>query len=194
MPTTRKSSRQSGGPASKQSTLSFNHRVTKNVAKSAKDTVLSPPSDTSVKEKPSSAQLQEFVDDSSALQLEEEGTAQATKKEVDKSGPELEAEKINDAAVESYWKGVESERVAVRVHQEGLTTGEKVLRYFDVSSQYGPCIGIDRTKRWHRAQRLGLNPPLEVLAVLLKEDAKAKGSNQAAYIDDLMNSTATGAA
>lgn len=35
-----------------------------------------------------------------------------------------------------------------------------------------PCIGLTRLKRWQRADRLGLNPPVEVLAVLLKEEEK----------------------
>jgi hypothetical protein len=38
--------------------------------------------------------------------------------------------------------------------------------YTDVFSQ--PCIGIARIKRWRRANMLKLNPPIEVLAVLLK--------------------------
>jgi DNA polymerase delta subunit 4 len=52
-----------------------------------------------------------------------------------------------------------------------------------------PCIGIARLKRWQRAQRLGLNPPVEVLAVLLKEDAKG---TQRAHMDELLNSAAVG--
>lgn len=33
-----------------------------------------------------------------------------------------------------------------------------------------PCIGIARIKRWRRANMLKLNPPIEVLAVLLKNE------------------------
>jgi DNA polymerase delta subunit 4 len=49
-------------------------------------------------------------------------------------------------------------------------------------------------KRWQRAYRLGLNPPLEVLAVLLKEEEKGNGDIEKAHIDRIMNSTAIGAA
>jgi DNA polymerase delta subunit 4 len=46
-------------------------------------------------------------------------------------------------------------------------------------------------KRWKRAERLGLNPPIEVLAVLLKEETK--GSKvQRAHMDEILNSTAVG--
>lgn len=54
------------------------------------------------------------------------------------------------------------------MHQEGLSLEEKVLRHFDLSSQYGPCIGISRIMRWKRAERLEMGPPEEVLAVCLK--------------------------
>lgn len=47
-----------------------------------------------------------------------------------------------------------------------------------------PCIGIARLKRWRRAESLSLNPPLEVLSVLLKKDGT---TGQRAYIDELMS-------
>lgn len=51
---------------------------------------------------------------------------------------------------------------------------------------FQPAIGISRTKRWHRASRLGLNPPLEVLAVLVKEEEKKNKAVERAYVDELM--------
>lgn len=55
-----------------------------------------------------------------------------------------------------------------------------------------PCIGISRIKRWQRAQRLGLNPPIEVLAVLVKEEAAGNKDIETAHMDKLLNSTAVG--
>jgi DNA polymerase delta subunit 4 len=43
-------------------------------------------------------------------------------------------------------------------------------------------------KRWHRADRLGLNPPIEVLAVLLKEEKKGTKKIETAHIDEILNS------
>ena len=43
-------------------------------------------------------------------------------------------------------------------------------------------------KRWRRADGLGLKPPIEVLAVLLKEDAKQNVRAERAYVDELMSS------
>lgn len=53
-----------------------------------------------------------------------------------------------------------------------------------------PCIGMTRLKRWQRAERLGLNPPIEVLAVLLKEENKDDIEVETAHMDRIMNATA----
>ncbi|KAM4845113.1 DNA polymerase delta subunit 4 isoform 2-T2 [Thomomys bottae] len=42
----------------------------------------------------------------------------------------------------------------------------ELLRQFDLAWQYGPCTGITRLQRWHRAEQLGLEPPPEVHQVL----------------------------
>jgi DNA polymerase delta subunit 4 len=49
-----------------------------------------------------------------------------------------------------------------------------------------PCIGIARIKRWRRANKLNLHPPIEVLAILLKDEAKGI-ANEKAYVDELMS-------
>jgi DNA polymerase delta subunit 4 len=130
-----------------------------------------------------------------------------------KDEAEEKAEKISDPQLKRYWKAEEDKRKAPRgtyrciqdylagrgifaaslklillllsVHQEHLSMNEKILRHFDLSSQYGPCIGIPRLRRWKRAYGLGLNPPLEVLAVLLREQKTNKGKGEMAYIDEL---------
>jgi len=51
-----------------------------------------------------------------------------------------------------------------------------------------PCIGIARMKRWVRANKLGLEPPIEVLAVLLKEEDKGNNKIERAHVDELMSS------
>lgn len=47
-------------------------------------------------------------------------------------------------------------------------------------------------KRWQRAERLDLNPPVEVLAVLIKEESKGNNKTRAAHMDEILNSTAIG--
>ena len=49
-------------------------------------------------------------------------------------------------------------------------------------------------RRWTRAQKLGLNPPIEVLAVLLKEEAKGTPGVERAFMDAIMSTSATGVA
>lgn len=43
---------------------------------------------------------------------------------------------------------------------------EDELRLFDLNPAWGPFVGIDRRQRWHRANRLNLNPPKRVLDIL----------------------------
>jgi DNA polymerase delta subunit 4 len=55
--------------------------------------------------------------------------------------PEEErASKITDAQIKRYWKEREAERKAPRVHQEDVSLEEKILRLFDMSSQFGVCL------------------------------------------------------
>ncbi|PGH03477.1 DNA polymerase delta subunit 4 [Blastomyces parvus] len=103
-----------------------------------------------------------------------------------KSEEDRRAAALTEGDIRRYWENEEAGRLAPRVHQEHLTMHEKILRHFDLSNQYGPCIGIARLKRWKRAQMLNLNPPLEVLAVLLKDEAKGI-ANEKAYIDELLS-------
>jgi len=143
MPTTRKSARTSSG-AGKQSTLSFNNRVTKPVPKSGKDAVINQTTPSKPSPLRKAAQVEEDgADDSTLIADPEEPEIESeleTKREPEapqKSETEIKAEKVSTAQINNYWKKLEGERKAKRVHQEELSTGEKVLRYFDVSSQYG---------------------------------------------------------
>ncbi|XP_059165931.1 DNA polymerase delta subunit 4-like [Physella acuta] len=46
----------------------------------------------------------------------------------------------------------------------------EVLKKFDMTWEYGPCIGISRMERWKRAERHGLNPPTEVKDIISKHE------------------------
>lgn len=194
MPATRKFTRGAAARAAaskQQSTLSFNHKVTKGgTVKSGKTSQLPTHSATKVEPEPQiQTPTSEDVEEFEAQQPEEALVAQP---EAEKSAAELQAGKVTDAQIKRYWMGVEAARISKRVHQEDLSQAEKVLRYFDVSSQYGPCIGIPRAKRWYRAEKLGLNPPIEVLAVLLKGQGQGDKEIERAAMDRLMESTAIG--
>ncbi|KAK3045134.1 hypothetical protein LTS18_014495 [Coniosporium uncinatum] len=107
----------------------------------------------------------------------------------EKLTPDEEAAKqIPESQIKRYWRAKETARKAPRVHQEALRLGEKVCREFDTDGRFGPCMGIARIKRWKRAQGLGLQPPIEVLAVLIKEQEADNLRAQRAYVDELMSS------
>ncbi|KAK3314512.1 DNA polymerase delta, subunit 4-domain-containing protein [Apodospora peruviana] len=193
MPTTRKSTRSSGAATgAKQSILSFNHRVTKSVPKSAKDSLVKPAPGLAKEYVPEEPVEVDEITSPVESEVEEATTPPVV---AEKSDAEVKAARVSDAAIERYWGKIETSRMAKEVHRkhtEGLSTGEKVLRYFDVSSHYGPCIGISRIKRWQRAERLGLKPPIEVLAVLIREEEKGNKAIEKAHMDALMNTATVG--
>lgn len=97
------------------------------------------------------------------------------------SEQEIEEERLttsldNDSIHAYYEDHILASRVSPPVHQEELPLEEKVLRHFDLSLQYGPCIGICRLARWKRAKGLGMEPPVEVLAVCLKMEKELGGT------------------
>ncbi|KAF1955714.1 hypothetical protein CC80DRAFT_446484 [Byssothecium circinans] len=184
--------RASGQSKSQQSTLAFHgvsNKVTKpNTRAAGAKSLLT---ETTKKDaKPDVAKVQ-VVEEKEELTTAEAAIIEQTEQQQIQSTPEEdEARKVTAKKIEAYWKA-ESQGLAKRAHQQDLSLEEKILRKFDMSGQYGPCTGIARLKRWKRAHRLGLEPPIEVLAVLLKEqEGKDKLSVQKSYVDELLNSRA----
>merc|ERR1712178_265637 len=64
---------------------------------------------------------------------------------------------------------------------------EEVLRTFDLDPKFGPCIGITRSERWHRASKLGLDPPSTILELLraTNSDNKDVSRNGGKYTHSL---------
>ncbi|KAH7347698.1 DNA polymerase delta, subunit 4-domain-containing protein [Plectosphaerella cucumerina] len=197
MPNTRRSTggaRARPGPAKGQSTISFASKVSKPGPRlDGKKAVIESkkPVTKDVKVEDVPATVEPEVD--SEAEEEETVEIKETQPEPVKSEADVRAEAVSEKQIVKYWKDIEALRIAPRVHVDDLSVGEKVLRYFDVSSQYGPCVGIQRVKRWQRAERLGLNPPIEVLAVILQEEQKGNAKTQTAHMDEILNSTAVGA-
>ncbi|KAF1943000.1 hypothetical protein EJ02DRAFT_344186 [Clathrospora elynae] len=191
--------RGASGPATKsqQSTLAF-HGSSNKVTKSGIKSLVPKKSlfaDTKAKDvKPEIVDIFSDTEPTAAEAAITEQTEHEIKAQQVESTPEEDkAQCISDAAIKRYWAAKEKQRLAPRAHQQSLSLHEKVLREFDMSGHYGPCVGISRLKRWKRAHRLHLDPPIEVLAVLLKEqdaDDKDKLAVQRSIVDDLLNSKA----
>ncbi|KPI38234.1 uncharacterized protein AB675_987 [Cyphellophora attinorum] len=177
-----KTRRRAAPPA--QTTLSFKNKVTKTTQqqqeskKRLSDTVkeeiiehVSTPEPQSQSEpEVASTEVEPEVEveaEAATIQPKKKKRVSGTSTSVDSR--EAAAEKITDAQIKSYWRKEEESRLAPRVHQQTLPLHEKILRHFDLSGQFGSCIGITRLARWKRANRLNLEPPIEVLAVLLRE-------------------------
>ncbi|KAG8835552.1 hypothetical protein FRC17_002472 [Serendipita sp. 399] len=61
-----------------------------------------------------------------------------------------------------------------QVHAQSEDRIHRILRIFDLSYEYGPCVGVTRLERWKRAEELGLNPPTEVRDLLLSEKGEGE--------------------
>jgi DNA polymerase delta subunit 4 len=53
---------------------------------------------------------------------------------------ESRARKVSESQIKKYWRAKEAQRLAPRVHQEGLEVREKVLREWDMSGEFGVSL------------------------------------------------------
>ncbi|KAK3703593.1 hypothetical protein QZH41_019134 [Actinostola sp. cb2023] len=53
--------------------------------------------------------------------------------------------------------------------QERQEKNLQLLKEFDMTLEYGPCIGITRMERWERADKFGLHPPQIVKDIISKK-------------------------
>jgi len=135
MPATRRT-RTSSGPAAKgsQKTLSFGHKVTK------------PATPSSTKEdkahtiNPKAAIDLDVGHVSSEAAVAEQAQVEVEKIKSERTPEEERASRVTDAQIKRYWKEREAERKAPRVHQGDVSLEEKILRLFDMSSQFGVCL------------------------------------------------------
>ena len=132
MPPTRRT-RNSGGPIAKggQKALSFNQ--TKNTKPTVKD--LEKEKSVSSDISPVAPTTIDVGHVSSEAAVAQQAAAEVSKPEPTKE--EIEAAGVTDAQIRRYWKAREAERRTPRLHQEGLGVEEKILRLWDMSSQYG---------------------------------------------------------
>jgi len=61
----------------------------------------------------------------------------------------------------------------VPIHGKNDNKVQQILKVFDNSFEYGPCIGMTRLERWERAESLGLNPPKEIYEILTTKQGQA---------------------
>jgi len=56
------------------------------------------------------------------------------------------------------------------IHAKGQSKIHHILRVFDNTYDYGPCVGVTRLERWERAKEMGLNPPDEIREILMTQE------------------------
>ncbi|KAF7377669.1 DNA polymerase delta subunit 4 [Mycena sanguinolenta] len=71
------------------------------------------------------------------------------------------------------------------IHAEGQDKFHDILRTFDLSYEYGPCVGVTRLERWERATALGLNPPVEIYDILTSRQGAKVSYAQCVFHDQV---------
>ncbi|KAF8997915.1 DNA polymerase delta, subunit 4-domain-containing protein, partial [Cyathus striatus] len=72
------------------------------------------------------------------------------------------------------------------VHGENENRVHEILRIFDLSYQYGPCVGVTRLERWERAYALGLDPPSEIKEILsTRQGVEEAQYSQCVFYDEV---------
>jgi CRISPR/Cas system CSM-associated protein Csm2 small subunit len=145
---TRGATRKSSGPAPKgtQKTLAFtNNKVTK-----ASTTLPGKPSKLDIlKSEDIKSEFEAatrdlgHIDSAPAIERQAKKEIQEVKrglKEGKRSAAEVKASKVTDQQIRKFWREREEERLAPRVHMEGIRLEEKVCRFFDMSSEFGVSV------------------------------------------------------
>ncbi|KAJ7091539.1 DNA polymerase delta, subunit 4-domain-containing protein [Mycena belliarum] len=99
---------------------------------------------------------------------------------------ELELD-AKDAKWKQYLKAARAKRGAKGklIHAEEQDEFHEALRVFDLSYEYGPCIGVSRLERWERASALGLHPPSEVHDILTTRQGADRSYAQPVFYEDV---------
>lgn len=82
------------------------------------------------------------IEEQADAELEEIKAVKTEEASSGKDEIETRARRITDVQIKKYWRGKEADRIAPRVHQQGLDVAEKILREFDMSGQYGVSLDV----------------------------------------------------
>lgn len=63
------------------------------------------------------------------------------------------------------------------MHKESQSPIHTIMRNFDLTPKFGPCVGISRLDRYRRAEKMGMKPPVEVLRILETEEGLRDWNN-----------------
>eukprot|EP00127_Corallochytrium_limacisporum_P001128 Clim_evm2s41 gene=Clim_evmTU2s41 len=63
---------------------------------------------------------------------------------------------------------VQRTRPTQQIKKEVEDPDLQILQRFDLNMDFGPQVGLTRRERWENAEKLGLEPPEEVVSILDK--------------------------
>ncbi|BFZ62562.1 hypothetical protein YB2330_003663 [Saitoella coloradoensis] len=117
-------------------------------------------------------------------EVEKELEAVKEKKRESKKKEEVEEEthpNPKDRVYAQLAKEIDAQRIHPQIHAQHLTSIDKILRNFDLTYKYGPCVGLTRLQRWERAEKMGLEPPSEVRRILMTVEGREEEGLRQGY-------------
>ncbi|WVQ78680.1 hypothetical protein IAT38_000767 [Cryptococcus sp. DSM 104549] len=141
-------------------------------------------------------------DDASDIEIVEPPTSAKTKGKKAVKGDGSKSAEVEETEVEKgkekrqlkvkskEWSGVLAEANEAMGNLEPVHAGSEthndvhhILRVFDMTTKYGPCIGMPRLQRWERAKAWGLNPPEEIREILTTQ----QGEEDESYRENVLH-------
>jgi len=113
-----------------------------------------------------------------------------SKKRVEVKAPQVEKIEREELNLKKYNKLLGESKAKVNglpfIHGEDLNKIHHILRTFDLSYRYGPCVGMTRMERWSRAKEMGLEPPMEIKEILeTKQGVEQDEYKQSVFFDEV---------
>ncbi|CAK9786530.1 hypothetical protein CC85DRAFT_326115 [Cutaneotrichosporon oleaginosum] len=174
----RRSTKQSTGLS--QPTLSFQTKLrSSKSAKAAakggvrKDAVTEARESSPAKDVPSRSSKPKAAKEQETIDLSVEKEKEEKRRVLDPNGKEWNA----------LWRDAKAQMGGMApIHGDKESKVENILRVFDMTSKYGPYVGITRLERWERAKKWGLQPPEEIKQILLTQ----QGEDDALYRESVV--------
>lgn len=90
---------------------------------------------------------------------------------------------LHDPELKAAEQRILETHIAPLVHAQTQSIVDTILKEFDNTYRYGPCVGITRLERWDRADRLGLNPPSEVRKILQTREGESEQRYRECFLE-----------
>nr|ODN87276.1 hypothetical protein L203_03548 [Cryptococcus depauperatus CBS 7841] len=117
------------------------------------------------------------------IKTDEDKVAQAKNTEEKNANKKLDVRSKRWAGLLKQAKAAMGDLEPIHAGPETHNDIHHILRVFDMTTRYGPCVGMSRLQRWERAKLWELDPPEEIRVIL----TTLEGKNDPSYRDSVLH-------